>query len=65
MNKRSDEEGTTLLILTSTKKTACAPKNRVHPMHDIADGEANPPHWPLLLALENNLGEVFIEVFTW
>ena len=59
MNKRSDEEGATLLILTSTKKAACAPNYRVPPMHDIADGEAGPPHWPLLLALEHNLGEVF------
>ena len=58
MSKKSDEEGTTLLMPTSTKKTACAPhgapNNRVHPMHDIVDGEASPPHWHLLLELEEN-----------
>ena len=59
MNKRSGEEGTNLLIPTSTKKTACAPNNQVHPRHDVADGEAGPSHWHLLLALESNLSEVF------
>ena len=59
MSRISDEEGNTLPMPISTKKTTCAPNHRVHPMHNLVDGEAGRLDWPLPPVLEGNLCDMF------
>ena len=60
MRRASDEEDTTLPLPTSTMEITCAPNHRVHPMHNLADGEDGKLDWrPLQPVLEDNLYEMF------